>query len=279
MPRLTARERREGYLREHAYQKKTGKSFFPGPIFHDTLVNFFFVGLIVTLACVWYYTASHGPDPLHGGKNGWLGPLYEDKSDPAIVKYDPRPEWYFFFLFQLLRIFSSPSLVLLATIIIPTLWMMMLIGMPFIDRGRERRLSRRPISIGFAGAMAVLLLVLTYNGSIAPGAAGKTQALSGNVATLVGGAPCASCHTLSAFGWSGQVGPNLSKGITYARALDRVSHGKGAMPNFSAKPYNWNAQKLQCFATIIATFSNGGTQKAAAGGAPKSADDVCAGVT
>ena len=40
---------------------------------------------------------------------------------PAREAYDPRPEWYFFFLFQLLRIFKNPQMLLFATIIIPTL--------------------------------------------------------------------------------------------------------------------------------------------------------------
>ena len=82
--------------------------------------------------------------------------------------YDPRPDWYYFFLFQLLRVFDNPNLLLLGTIIIPTIWMGILITLPFIDRTRERRVSRRPIAIGFAGAMAVLLLTLTWKGSSAP---------------------------------------------------------------------------------------------------------------
>ncbi len=190
MPRLTARERREGYLREYGYQQRTGKPFFPFALVHDVIANCFFVFLIVGLACLWYFTAKHGVDINHGGKSGVLGPLYENRADPAVESYDPRPEWYFFFLFELLRLFQNPELLLFATIIIPTLFMVVLIGMPFIDRSRERRLSRRPISVGFAGAMAVLLLGLTWYGSKAPGAAvaGTTKlAFTANL-------PCASCH-------------------------------------------------------------------------------------
>ncbi len=58
MPRLTARERREGYLREYSYQQRTGKSFFPYALFHDVVANCFFVLLIVGLACLWYFTAT-----------------------------------------------------------------------------------------------------------------------------------------------------------------------------------------------------------------------------
>ncbi len=78
--------------------------------------------------------------------------------------------------------------------------------MPFIDRTRERRLSRRPIAIGFAGAMAVLLLGLTWYGlegaRAPPRRARRRSAFTANQ-------PCATCHTLKATGWNGNVGPNL----------------------------------------------------------------------
>ncbi|HEY5333158.1 MAG TPA: hypothetical protein VIJ21_06370, partial [Solirubrobacterales bacterium] len=72
MPRLTARERREGYLREYGYQQRTGKPFFPYALYHDVVANCFFVFLIVGLTCIWYFTAKHGVDINHGGKSGWL---------------------------------------------------------------------------------------------------------------------------------------------------------------------------------------------------------------
>ena len=179
MARLTARERREAYLREYAYQKKTGKSFFPQVILHDVIVNLFFVLLIVALAIVWHETAD-------GTHSGILGPLYEDKANSAVAIYDPRPDWYYFFLFQLLRVFNNPNLLLLGTIIIPTIWMAILVGMPFIDRTRERRVSRRPIAIGFAGAMAVLLLTLTWKGSSAPNIEGEATATGPGIAFVEG---------------------------------------------------------------------------------------------
>ena len=123
MARLTARERREAYLREYSYQKKTGKSFFPQVILHDIIVNLFFVLLIVALAILWHATAN-------GTHSGILGPLYEDKADSAVAIYDPRPDWYYFFLFQLLRVFDNPNLLLLGTIIIPSIWMAILITLP-----------------------------------------------------------------------------------------------------------------------------------------------------
>ena len=91
MPRLTARERREGYLREYSYQQKTGKSFFPYALFHDIVANCFFVFLIVGLTCLWYFTAKHGVDINHGGKSGVLGPLYENSRQPGRRELRPAP--------------------------------------------------------------------------------------------------------------------------------------------------------------------------------------------
>ena len=248
MARLTARERREAYLREYAYQKKTGKSFFPQVILHDIIVNLFFVLLIIGLAIVWYATTD-------GEQSGILGPLYEAKADAAVAIYDPRPDWYYFFLFQLLRVFDNPNLLLLGTIIVPTIWMGILVTLPFIDRTRERRVSRRPIAIGFAGAMAVLLLTLTWKGSSAPAVGGEATATGPGV-TFTQQQSCTSCHTLGTMGWGGNVGPNLdSSKPNYTLVLDRVTNGGGGMPAFKGE---LSAAQIRCISAVVATVSGGG---------------------
>ena len=68
----------------------------------------------------------------------------------------PRPDWYFYFLFYLLRIFKWPETVVLGTVGIPTILLVILIALPFFDRRRERRLSRRPVAI-----VAAILVVLS----------------------------------------------------------------------------------------------------------------------
>jgi menaquinol-cytochrome c reductase cytochrome b/c subunit len=261
MARLTARERREAYLREYSYQKKTGKPFFPEVILHDVIVNLFFVVLIAALAILWHETAN-------GTHSGILGPLYEDKANSAVAIYDPRPDWYYFFLFQLLRVFDNPNLLLLGTIIIPTIWMAILVGMPFIDRTRERRVSRRPIAIGFAGAMAVLLLTLTWKGSSAPNIEGSVTATGPGVA-FVKQQSCGSCHTLKAMGWGGNIGPNLdSKHPRYDLAIQRITNGKPPMPAFKG---TLTAAQIQCVATVVAVLTKGG-------GNPKPQAEACKGL-
>ena len=64
---------------------------------------------------------------------GWLGPLYGDKADPGTTRSCPRPDWYFYFLFYLLRIFKWPESVILATVGIPTICLILLLVLPFVD--------------------------------------------------------------------------------------------------------------------------------------------------
>ena len=258
MARLTARERRESYLREYSYQKKTGKPF-ADALFHDVVINLFFVLLIVGLAVLWHETSV-------------LGPAYEEKADLAVPAYDPKPEWYYFFLFQLLKVFNQPNLLLIGTIVVPTIWMGLLLTMPFIDRTRERRISRRPIAVGFAAAMAVLLLTLTYKGSADAGigGAGTAEWAATPGSAFVSKQSCSTCHVLSAAGWVGNVGPSLNTPHTYDLVLDRVSNGKGNMPNFKAQ--GLTDQQLQCISAVISTVDKG-----TAG--PKAPKEACAGVS
>ena len=171
--------RRVRYETEYAAHKKEGHPFFPYAMFHDVVVNLIVVLLIVAMTVVWHQTAGPITEQHPYGQNGLLGALYEDKANPAVQSTEPRPEWYFLFLFELLRIFKQPAELILATIIIPTIWMVLLISWPFLDRGRDRRLSRRPWGVAVGLSVPAVLIALTIAGGIAPG-----------VATGAGRVPC-----------------------------------------------------------------------------------------
>src|SRR5262249_59188308 len=77
----------------------------------------------------------------------------------------PRPEWYFFFLLELLRVIKPPALVPLATIGVPTICMILLFLLPFYDRNPERRPERRPVATT-AGILTIIAMAfLTYEGA------------------------------------------------------------------------------------------------------------------
>ena len=94
-----------------------------------------------------------------------LGAELGPKADPTTTTYVPRPEWYFFFLFEVLRVIKPPELVPFATIGVPTICMILLFLLPFIDRGPERRPERRPIAT-IAGILVIAAMgYLTYLGA------------------------------------------------------------------------------------------------------------------
>ena len=96
-----------------------------------------------------------------------LGAELGPKADPTTTTYTPRPEWYFFFLFELLRVIKPPALVPLATIGIPTICMILLFLLPFYDRGPERRPERRPIATAAGLFVIAAMGYLTYLGAVA----------------------------------------------------------------------------------------------------------------
>src|ERR671939_1033721 len=157
-------ERRAAFQRYKQDVKERGKPFYPYAMFHDTVMSFVVVSVIVALAVIWKYTV---PGDHTSTKPGLLGPLYTDKADPGTTNFVPRPDWYFYFLFYLLRIFKWPESVILGTVGIPTIALILMLVLPFVDLRRERRLLRRPVAVVGAILTALSMGVLTYKGATA----------------------------------------------------------------------------------------------------------------
>ncbi|MCG3209497.1 MAG: Cytochrome b6 [Anaerolineae bacterium] len=90
----------------------------------------------------------------------WPAPL-EFPADPSSTDFVPRPEWYFLFLFQLLKYFPGPWEPV-AAFLIPLVVIGSMILLPFIDRGTERRPWRKPLTTSIAGLYLVMILALTF---------------------------------------------------------------------------------------------------------------------
>src|SRR5213079_2155691 len=212
-------ERREGFQRYKRDVKERGKPFYPFAMFHDTVMSLVVVVVIVVLAVIWKFTAGEQPD-----HSGLLGPLYKDKADPGTTSFVPRPDWYFYFLFYLLRIFKWPESVFLGTVGVPTIALMLLIGLPFLDRRRARRPSQRPVAMVAAVLTIVSMGVLTWKGATAKEALASEvkaniprwikdehlpkQARPG--VNLFGRAGCTACHTYDGAGASYLGAPDLT---------------------------------------------------------------------
>src|SRR5438105_13321913 len=157
-------ERRSGFARYKKDVKERGKPFYPYAMFHDTVMSLVVVSVIVGLAVIWKFTV---PGDHTSTRPGLLGPLYTDKADPGTTNFVPRPDWYFYFLFYLLRIFKWPESVILGTVGVPTIALLLLIALPFVDRRAERRPSRRPVAMVGAVLAVLSMGVLTYKGATA----------------------------------------------------------------------------------------------------------------
>ena len=261
-------ERRRVFKQYKDDVEERGKPFYPFAMFHDTVMSLVVVCVITGLAIVWKYST---PGDHIGTEAGWLGKLYDEPADPGTFNFVPRPDWYFYFLFYLLRIFKWPNSVLLGTIGLPTVLLVLLIAVPFIDIRPERRLLRRPVAIVASILVIVSMGVLTYKGATAKESLGselkakvpswaKKQGFTGNRQAIAGAelfavSGCLNCHTYLGLGGGFAGAPNLTaegakhKGIDFqVRHLENpaaVNPGS-PMPSFQGLGVA-NLKKLAAF--------------------------------
>ena len=187
-------------------------------------------------------------------------------ANPAVQATEPRPEWYFLFLFELLRVFKTPWQLIFATIIIPTIMMVMLIAWPFLDRGRDRRLSRRPAGVALGLTVPAVLIALTMAGAVAPGAAGGTDITASPDINKLPGTElivtysCTSCHF---FGKQGAAGPgnSLENGSTMFKddqaAIKAWVGGGAAAAGTGMPPFKVGDKNLSEIAQVVASLYAG----------------------
>jgi quinol---cytochrome c reductase cytochrome c subunit, bacillus type len=230
------RYEKERYLREYALLKAKGKPFFPYAVAKDSLMACIVMFSIIMMSLV--FGAELGP-----------------KADPTTTTYVPRPEWYFFFLFELLRVIKPAVLVPLATIGVPTICMILLFIVPFIDRGPERRPERRPIALTFGIFVIAAMAYLTFLGAnagspnsidlkVAP------QYEAGKLVTAQSG--CLACHKIGENGNDGP-GPHLTDiGAKLPKAALRrtLDNPTAPMPSFRNLPEEKKAALVDFLAQL-----------------------------
>jgi ubiquinol-cytochrome c reductase cytochrome b subunit/menaquinol-cytochrome c reductase cytochrome b/c subunit len=244
---MNAREK-EQYLREYSILKNQGKPFFPYAVAKDGAMACIVLVVIIVLAVV-------------------LGAELGPKADPTTTTYTPRPEWYFFFLFELLRVVKPPALVFLATMGIPTICLVLLLLLPFYDRGPERHPLRRPIAMTAAIATAAAMAYLTVLGAIAgppseidlavkaSNPQQKEELEKGKEVMAASG--CLGCHKIGENG--NTLGPNLTNiGDRLGRqAIARtLVNPPSFMPNFQ-KLQTENPEQFDQLVRYVASLKSG----------------------
>jgi ubiquinol-cytochrome c reductase cytochrome b subunit/menaquinol-cytochrome c reductase cytochrome b/c subunit len=196
-------QQKEEYLREYSTLKNAGKPFFPYAVAKDSIMAF------IVMLVIMFLSLEFGAE---------LGP----KVNLTSTTYVPRPDWYFFFLFEVLRVMKNvPKLTPLATIGVPTICMILLFLLPIYDRGPERLITRRPVAFASGIATILAMAFLTWEGASTgspnqvelrppPGLTSAQRAVFTAGEYVVGESGCLACHVIGDNGNNGP-GPPLTK--------------------------------------------------------------------
>ncbi|MGE5801265.1 MAG: cytochrome b N-terminal domain-containing protein [Gemmatimonadota bacterium] len=203
------------YRAAYAASKRGGVRFWPDILGKDAIVSAATVLLLVLLAVA-------------------LGSPLEAPADPTDTSYVPRPEWYFLPIYQLLKLVPG-SLEAAVAVGVPTILFLVLVGLPFFDRGSTRNLLHRPLAL-------VGLAVLLGGAGFLIGAAGRAPVAieSGAALTSVQRAgralyqsqQCGGCHRVA--GQGGEEGPDLT--------TVGLRHSVGWLHSFVEQPSRFHPQ-------------------------------------
>ncbi|MCL5962502.1 MAG: cytochrome b N-terminal domain-containing protein [Chloroflexi bacterium] len=181
------------YRRRYEQFKALGRPFFPDAIFEDSVAAVLVTLIVVSLAVMY-------------------GAPLESQADPTNTAYVPRPEWYFMFLFEMLKYFPG-NLEWFGVVVIPGLGVLLLLVLPYIGGGHLRSPRYRPIGMTVASVAIVAVIVLTLLAfqstplSEVKGAKASLSPAESAGRQLVQKQGCTACHAVN--GQGGQSGPSL----------------------------------------------------------------------
>jgi ubiquinol-cytochrome c reductase cytochrome b subunit len=222
------------------------KKFFPEQVFRDTVAIFVAFVILFVMAVVVRV-------PL------------EQLADPTDTTYIPRPEWYFLFLFQTLKLFEGP-LEIVAAVVLPGLAVLALLLVPFIDRGQMRKVTQRTFAAAVIGLAAIGWTALTLTAIVTtpkPAVAADidysqpTDWMELSPVEMAGigffrQENCSSCHTVG--DGKPKIGPDLARRDIHKSAAWMIQHFKrpsAMVPGSAMPPIQLSDAQLNTLAAFL----------------------------
>ena len=201
------------------------KKFYPEQVFKDTVATFVWFAVLVGMAIAVRVPLGH-------------------VADPTDTSYIPRPEWYFLFLFQTLKVFEGP-LEVVGAVVLPTLAILALFLAPFIDRGKAIMIRQRTGAIALVvfavlgwSALTARAIATTPPSSEDPNAGlaqiEPWQQLPADQLAAIGAFRkdnCGNCHTLG----KSAAGPDLTRAASQKPTDWLMQHFKQPAPNVTTQ--------------------------------------------
>lgn len=136
--------RKKLYPRDYTEFPHNSEAFFPDFLLKEWMVAAVFL--------VGFMTLVMAEEPPLG-----------DIADPTNTGFLPVPDWYFLFMYQLLKYkWASGPFVVIGTLVLPGILFTSLILAPWLDRSKERRPSKRPVTTGLMLVSLVSVIALTW---------------------------------------------------------------------------------------------------------------------
>lgn len=254
MPNPPEDERRRRYLARYEELKRQGEPFFPNTVFKDALVSLLLFLILVALAAL-------------------VGAPLEERADPTNAAYVPRPEWYFMFLFELLKYFPG-EMEWVGVALLPGLAVLLLFLLPVLDRGPARHPRQRVLAMNLTVVSVLAVSFLTLRAyQVTPSTVVTMLATGPQIGSPTRASPeprltpaqeagrriyqsqnCAACHQIRGAG--GTAGPDLTRVgaqrdpawlheyIERPRDLNPQATMPGFLPPLSHQEVEWLAQYL-----------------------------------
>jgi quinol-cytochrome oxidoreductase complex cytochrome b subunit len=189
----------------------------------------------------------------------------ERLADPTDLSYVPRPDWYFLFLFQTLKFFKG-SMEPVGSVLLPSLGVLALFLIPFLDRGKLVKLTQRTTAIGVVALAAVAWGTLTLaaikttppaheeQASNMPQGAASNQFSPQELAGLgyFRQEKCLACHNLN--DGPPKAGPNLATAREHKNAEWMIRHFKNpnqVVPGSNMPPILLSDANLNTLASFL----------------------------